>query len=98
MPRGGRGGSARDGGEEGGGVDVVGDVREALVAEVDDGLGAEVDGGEDKQSCHHRFIGDCSPHGTCFSGQSLDAEPEQVGGSDLAPPQQDQRQRCGSLP
>ena len=45
--RDGRGGRTRDGGEEGGGVDGVGDGEEVGVAGADGGHGAEVDDGED---------------------------------------------------
>ena len=100
RPRDGRGGSARDGAEEGGGVHGVGGGGEAEVAGVNDGHGTEVDGGEDKRSCHHRVVGDCSHERVSRGGLEAETngELDQAGGSDLSPPQQDQRQRYHNLP
>jgi len=63
-------GCTRDGGEEGGGVDGVGDGEEVGVAGADDGHWAEFRGGEDERSCHHRIVGDCS-HETVASALKM---------------------------
>ena len=58
RPRDGGGGSARDGGEDGGEGEGVGDGGEAGDAGVDFGHGAEVGDREDEQS---QIVGACSP-------------------------------------
>ena len=65
-------GSARHGGEEGGGADGAGDGGEAGVAGADDGHGAEVGDGEDKRSCHHRNVSDCSPEEVSSALETLE--------------------------
>ena len=65
-------GSARHGGEEGGGVDGAGDGGEAGEAGADDGHGAEVGDGEDKRSCHRQIVTACSPEEVSSALETLE--------------------------